>query len=509
MSDQGNMKRRTRRPAARAGGLLRDRRGVIAIMLALLALPLICIIGLGIDYGLSVRAEALLNSAADAAAVAATDTAGNAANQTGITQSQIFAEGQAAGVQMFNAQVSNVPNVSTPVVTVTVTQPVAGSATFATTVTYTASYTTWFGSMFRVFSNAPNTPTFFLGGGSSAQITLTAYEDFHILMDTSGSMQIAATPADMAKLGPLAYAASVAAGNNTSPYNKPLNGSSSYMPQAAQGTNCAFGCHWDNSNTGCKNCDFYEIAENNGVTLRQDVEQTAVSDAITTMEGQDSINQYKVAVYYFNNGLTQQAALTSSLSAAATAATQVPPTWSDPNNEPDTSFGTTATALAAGLTNCPSGTPTYIPCPGDGATAATAKQFVFLITDGMEDYYGAACNNPSGRCEQPITQSECQILTNSGVQLLVLYVQYVPLDTSYNGVNYTNSWYQQHIQQYVDPSGNGVLPTPPSYDQVETNLQACASQPSYYIKANDSSGIEAALKTLLLAAENQGVRLTH
>jgi len=482
--------------------LARTRRAVVAIVLALLALPLVVLVGIGIDYGMSIRVQSLLNSAADAAVVAAANTAANAANQTGATSQSIIAQGDAAGTQMFNAQIANIPNISGLALTVNVAQQSATSATFTASVTYTANYNTFFGNVF-----ARAVPVFYLGGNSSAQISLTAFEDFHMLMDTSGSMQIAAQPADMAKLGPLAKTASSDASSNTAPYNKTLNGSASYMPQASQGTNCAFGCHWDNSNTGCTNCDFYEIAKNNGVMLRQDVEQTAVSDAITTMEGQDSINQYKVAVYYWNSGLTRQSALTSDLASAATSATQVPATWSDPTNEPDTNFGATVNALAAGLANCPSGTPTYIPCPGDGATATTAQQFVFLITDGIEDYYGAACNNPSGRCQQPITPAECQVLTNTGVQLLIVYVQYVPLDTSYNGVSYTNTWYQQYIQQYVDP--NGTVPTSAPFDTVETNLQACVSQPGYYVKANDSNGIEAALKTLLLAAENQGVRLTH
>jgi Flp pilus assembly protein TadG len=491
----------------RRRGLAGDRRGIIAVMLALLALPLIGIVGLGVDYGFSIRSQALLNSAADSAALAATDTTSNAVIQSQPTYIQ---QGEAAGTQTFNAQAVNIPHVTVSPVSVTVTQNPPNSATFVTVVTYTATYSTWFGKFFGA-------PTFNLGGGSTAQITLNAYEDFHILMDTSGSMEIAATSADMAALAPLTFAASTAAMSSSSPlygtnmnnaaqcqystaalctacynvsppYPAKCNVQASNLPGITAVPGCAFGCHWDT--TGGSNKDFYEIAQSAGIQLRLNVELSAVSQLISTMATQDSITQYRTAVYTFNSALSTVYTLSTNLLAGASAAANVTQPVQSPSNEPDTNLEAALTSLS-----------TIIPTPGDGSTSAAPKEFLFIITDGIDDYNAAGCANPSGRCQQPIDPTNCTTLKNNGVQILVLYVQYVPLDTSSAGVQYENGWYEAYIQQYVDPAGLGTA-TP----AVQAALQSCASSGLLFYAA-DSSSIGTQLNAMLLAAENQGVRL--
>jgi Flp pilus assembly protein TadG len=553
----GQAKPPRRTGGRRTGGLARDRRGIIAIMIALLAIPLICIIGLGIDYGLAVRAQALLDSAADAAAVAATDTASNAANNADTSLAEIYAQGQAAGTQMFNAQAANIPNVSNPppVAVVTVTQPVAGTATFATTVTYTAQYQTWFGSLFSSFRSAPfigpNTPTFYLSGSSSAQITLRAYEDFHILMDTSGSMSIAATTTDMANLARLTLIASNQAWQGQPPYNtgptspsginsymgvgsqncsQANNGNPPYLCGAAQSATvgCAFGCHWDNSTHACNNCDFYEIAKNARIDLRVDKEQQAVAQVLSTMATQDSFNQYRAAVYGFStiyntfNGATSiqgnlktVSALPATASLAALQAASVaaqnmlqpvvgtdkspPPPGSVSQPEPNTNFGAAMNSLVD-----------LIPAPGDGTTATTPQEFLFVITDGMEDFCTgvsgtASCNN---RTIQPVQANECAAMKAKGIQIYILYVQYVPLDqgTYYNPFYVNDQLPSGGVQSFVDPDGT---PASEATAPVVTGLQACATQPSNLFFASDSTQIQTQLNQMLLAAESQGVRLTQ
>jgi hypothetical protein len=75
------------------------------------------------------------------------------------------------------------------------------------------------------------------------------------------------------------------------------------------------------------------------------------------------------------------------------------------------------------------------------------------------------------------------------------------LDTSSAGVQYENGWYEAYIQQYVDPAGLGTA-TP----AVQAALQSCASSGLLFYAA-DSSSIGTQLNAMLLAAENQGVRL--
>jgi Flp pilus assembly protein TadG len=541
-----------RRPTRRLGRLLRDRRGVIAIVLGLVALPLIGIVGLAVDYGFATRAQALLNSAADSAAVAATDAAANAFvnNATSFT-----APGVAAGTQVFTALAVSIPSVTVNPVTVTVTQT-AGTATFVSVVNYTASYQTSFGVLFGV-------PAFPLAGGSTATISLRAFQDFHILMDTSGSMGIGATAADMATLAGLTLTASNDAYQNIAPYKGTYNGVNSFLGKgsgncggscgAAQSTTqgCAFGCHWDTSNTNCgatrAGCDFYEIAKgaNPGgvsVTLRQDVVQSAVQEVITTMATQDNLNQYRAAVYAFSTNYVTSGSTTTiqsdltpisvlppvgataaDLTAAATAAANMiqpiagtdyasAPAGAPKFPEPNSNFGAAMTALAAGI-SCPGTGGTYIPCPGDGGTQSTPQEFLFVITDGMEDFCPSVsgtstCNN---RTIQPIQPSECAALKAQGVQILVLYVQYVPLDVA----PYYNSFYVSNVQQYVDPNGT-IPPTTPPYPSgtVPANLLACSSTNSQnptgqLFIASNSAQIATQLQAMLQAAENQGVRLVR
>jgi Flp pilus assembly protein TadG len=550
--------------------LLNDRRGFTAVVLALLALPLIGVVGIGVDYGLSIRAESLLNSAADAAALAATDAASNAVinNQTNYSQ-----QGVAAGTQAFNAVVATIPNVTVQPVSITVNENPPGSTTFVTVVSYTASYSTFFGRLFQ-------TNSFPLSGGSTAQITLKAFEDFHILMDTSGSMAIGATESDMSTLASLTLAASQAAYQNIAPYNLTYNGINSYMGQGSkncsQTTNghttytcgaaqsntqgCAFACHWDTGNTcsSTAGCDFYAVAKGANanhtvVTLRQDLEQQAVQQVITALSSQDTISQYRAAVYGFSTAYaaagTGSATISSNLqvvsalpaigagssallTAAAAAGNMVQPVAGTDHSpappgslsvpEPNTNFGAAMTALAAGM-SCPGSSGTYIPCPGDGATSTAPQEFLFIITDGLEDFCPGSTGATvtvgcSGRTIQPIQASECAALKAQGVQILVLYVQYYPLDQNpyYNGF-YVNDGLGtvngvQGVQGFVDP-GATTPPTSPPYPAgtVPYNLSQCASptanaNTSNFFYASDSTQIATQLNAMLLAAEAQGVR---
>ena len=57
------------------GPISRDRRGNVAMMFALTAVPLIALMGLGIDYYRDLSNKARLDAAADAAALSAISTA--------------------------------------------------------------------------------------------------------------------------------------------------------------------------------------------------------------------------------------------------------------------------------------------------------------------------------------------------------------------------------------------------------------------------------------------------
>src|SRR5260370_3203897 len=79
---------------------LGDRRGNVALMFGLMALPLIFSVGMAIDYGTAARLKSKLNAAADSAVLAAVTPAMLVQND---------ATAQTAAQNMFNAQATGLP----------------------------------------------------------------------------------------------------------------------------------------------------------------------------------------------------------------------------------------------------------------------------------------------------------------------------------------------------------------------------------------------------------------
>src|SRR6516225_2067306 len=96
--------------------LLRNRRGNVSMMYALVAPVLLFGGGAAIDYGRAAQIRTKLNAAADAAALAAL-------TPTMLQQSTTVA--QAAAVKMFNGLTENLPGLTANAtqVTVSVTEP--------------------------------------------------------------------------------------------------------------------------------------------------------------------------------------------------------------------------------------------------------------------------------------------------------------------------------------------------------------------------------------------------
>ena len=228
--------------------LWRARGGNVALLTALLALPLVGLTGLAIDFGNATLARARLDAASDSAALLATTVASNQ-SLAGVLNPTVTA--QTAALQRFKAEAASQPNVVIGPVAVSVS---VSGALFTSKVTYQGAYQTYFGSLFGVAEIA-------LGGGSASSLSLNPFVDIHVLMDVSSSMTIAATQSDINAMQALT-AAYVPTG--------PVPGN------VAVGEACAFACHWSTAGN-----DFLALARNNGVTLRLDVLRSAVGNLIT------------------------------------------------------------------------------------------------------------------------------------------------------------------------------------------------------------------------------------
>ena len=258
------------------------------------------------------------------------------------------------------------------------------------------------------------------------------------------------------------------------------------------GAPCAFACHFDTSSTAGTGDDFFAVArstigKSNKVTLRFDVLKAAVISIITTMQADDlAIRNLQVGIFTFDTQISKIYPLTGSGVAGdgwanAIAAVGAPPTSANqaeagiqPVGGPDgagTDFPDTMTTLATTYLNTNS---------GSGASAASPRKVLFIVTDGVQNYF--VNGNTNNHNIQAFDPSYCQLFKNKGYTIYVVYTPYYPL----------MSWfYMLSVASFAEATDTTSI----SY-----NLQACASSPASYISASDGPSLQAALQTFLHAA---------
>ena len=169
----------------------RDRRGNVAAIFAITAIPLISAIGCAVDYSLATRMKAKLQTAADAAGIAALSQkspgfvaasvmTGNGSVTAGVTDAN----------NVFDANMSGITGYQNLVRSSTVTKT---GIKLAATVTYTADVPV---SFLKVIGFQKLTVT----GASSSAATLPPYLDFYLTLDVSGSMGLPSTAAEQTRL---------------------------------------------------------------------------------------------------------------------------------------------------------------------------------------------------------------------------------------------------------------------------------------------------------------------
>jgi Flp pilus assembly protein TadG len=425
--------RKARRQLAR---FRRDERGTMAMMMGLMAVPLIFAVGAGIDYGSANSMKSRLDAIADASAL-------SAVNHQSIAGSPVAA--QAAAQSMFNAEAVNLPNTTVNNVTASVIDSSTGRTAV---VSYTATTSNLFMGIFGF-------PTTTVSGSSTAQAGLTTNINFYLLLDNSPSMNIAATTDGIATM--------VA---NTQ----------------AQG-GCAFACHESNpsaDNLGNRNgVDNYTLAQQLGVVTRMQNLASATQSLMSTAASTEGAgSQYQMAIYTFNgSGLNTIQTLTSNLPAAAAAAANINVlevydnnwlTKTNNNSDTDTDFNTAMSQIN-----------TLMPLPGTGAPTSTPQEVLMIVSDGVDDKVSSSCTAAldGNRCQQPFSTTWCTTVKNRGIQIAVLYTDYLPLPT--------NSWYNDWIA--------------PFQSQIEPNMESCAS-PGMFFSVTTDGDITAAMQTLFQKA---------
>jgi Flp pilus assembly protein TadG len=376
---------------------VRSREGMLPVIFAVAIVPALGLVGLSIDYAGTHRAKASLQSAMDAAVLEAVtlaerlDTANGVSKDFKKTEPGYEPIGRAT--TLFNTLVSEVASIKNVDVDFEVSRE---GNVYRAKGKYTASYK----------SRMP-TPTtsdgFELTGfaQSTTSVSGSGFMDIYTLLDTSGSMGIGATKADIDRL--------------KAEYN------------------CAFSCHGEKPS---------------GVQLRIDVMRTAVYDMITQAEAQWSKDQaeakgksakgklkprIKIALNKFDHEVTELEGLTDDYKRLREDVAAI---------KLDGWRGTNAKRALDHLTP-------IVPKSGTGLAADSPRRFVFMVTDGLQDrasWYPQNFPGPTGADSRtgPIDPAACDGLKAKGVTVAILYTTQVGIPGY--------EWYWQKPQPSIRPN---------------------------------------------------------
>jgi Flp pilus assembly protein TadG len=536
---------KTQKIAMRLQGLvsdfLGDGRANIAVISALSAIPVITAIGCVVDYSTATMIKTKLQAAADAATLAtvsanstviatAKTMTGNGAVSGGSTYTQNF----------FDSNLGSAPaNIGYENATRSATVTKSGT-TINAVLTYTATV-----------------PTFFLGiighstisvtGNSTSSYTLPSYIDFYLMLDVSASMGFPSTAAEQTRLQAVNpdnitlypkgctfachFSAQGACPQNEQGYYPPDNNSTHYPTNPSPGgycqgfiisrlgttpatlpssctsnsqtnpppsSNCGNKVNWTNAQvSSCATAGTTSC-----IQLRLDAVGYAINALLSqanNTETQDGItNQFRVGLFPFiqnlcyasaNNSSSCSVGLTTSLTGSTITnfAKQLATLLDTGQNS---TLGSGGTHFENALNTMNSN---VIPNPVGTGTSSAPQPFLFIITDGSQDYQtqwtgswssqnyhstGAApyANSATVLPPNSITSTDyCTTMKNRGVKIAILYIPYQTIQNP-------NSSFSNNEDGYANANIPNIPPA----------LQTCAST-NFFYTANTPTDIQNAL----------------
>ncbi|MBB6178705.1 pilus assembly protein TadG-related protein [Pseudorhizobium flavum] len=427
--------------------MLSDTRGNFGIITALLMVPLVGAAGLALDISHALFMRTQLYNAADAAAVGAITP-----NSMAVTKAMQMPGNGTIDIgaedarKLFLQQMSG-KDADLPLeVEVSVTKE---NGTIESRVTFNATVPT---TLMKVLGR--NTVT--VGGTVSARYQMPAFIDFYMLLDNTPSMGVAATPGDVEKMEYVTRHGNASGGDK----------------------NCAFACHIV-SEAGIEDkSSYYNVAKNNGITIRIDVVAQATAALMATAEKTQTVKgQFRVAAYTFGKtaqdaSLYKVAELSESLSTVASATDKIKLMsipYQNYDNDQQTSFDDALTRIEKEVKGV----------PGSGSSAADRQKIVFFVADGVGDSRKpSGCTSPKGkvdanRCIEPIDTKYCTKLKERNIRIAVLYTTYLPLPKN----DFWNKWVK------------------PFDTSIGAKMHECAS-PGYYFEVSPEEGISQAMNAL-------------
>jgi Flp pilus assembly protein TadG len=519
-----------------------NKRGNVAVITALCCLPLIAAVGCVVDYTTASLVKTKLQAAADAAALATVSV-----NSSVVTTAKAMSSGGTVSggstfaTNFFNANLNASPaNVGYTNLTPTATVALSGTRMTAT-VSFTAKVPTYFMGVMG-FSNTN------ISGSSTASYTMPTYINFYLMLDVSGSMSFPSTQAEQARLmavnpdnllGSPGYpqgcqfachfSAQGACGQTGNPVHQgpipavgqPSNPSpggycQGFLISRLGTTPTSFGSGTNNvTNGNSVNWNATPVAScpTSGTTsciqLRADAVGYAVTTLLSTASASEQVtNQYQVGLFPFIQYLYGCTSITPCSASNAYVPLTTNLTGSTITNAAanlasllDTGANSNLGSGGTHFENALSSMNSAITSVGTGAGSNNALPYVFIITDGSEDYQtqwagGWGSQNWSSTAAVPYQNSSavippnsvtttdyCTTIKNRGITIAILYVPYQPIadpSTIFNN---------------EDGYANSNIPGIPAA------LQACAS-PNFYYTADTPADINSALLSMFQQAVN-------
>jgi Flp pilus assembly protein TadG len=424
---------------------LRDKRGNVAVIFTIAAIPLISAIGCAVDYSLATRMKAKLQSAADAASIAALSQKSPGFLAASLmTGNGSVAAGKTDASNVFDANMNGITGYTIVNKNFDVTKT---GIKLAASVTYTATVPVTF---LKVIGYQTLTVT----GVSSSAATLPPYLDFYLTLDVSGSMGLPSTPAEQKRLGevnPDVYvdyvsgtppigctlachftAKSNGCSDPTNP-SKKLNNQSGYpvnnyclgytisrVSQSGYKSLLTTNNNWPKKQalptaivsglpnslyapklpagptanltggglTAVTSCP--TDATDGCIQLRLDAVGYAVNQLFVTANASMKVtNQFRIGLYPFIQKLYAYFPLTSAINGSTTNSSTINyaaanlATLLDTNTS--TNLGSGGTHIDTALTSVNALISSGSGAVGDGSTATTPQPYVFLVTDGAQD----------------------------------------------------------------------------------------------------------------------------
>src|SRR5271163_4154372 len=423
----------------------RDTRGNFTIMFAFAAPVLIVFIGMGIDYKTALSDKSRMDTAADAAAIAAVNTAKAyfAANSASLSGSALsngaIAAGIAQGDKVFAADKGPTLLVApvTPALTMTYS-----NLTFNSSVTWSGQVATHFGGLVGITNIA-------ISGASAATAALPKYLDFYVVVDTSGSMGIPTSSADQELL----------MASNPDNAIEQANG---YVG------GCQFACHFVGYGG-------FNYTQANNLPLKLNSVGSAVQALLTTATSTNVIsNQYRVGIYPFIENAIQAAPLSADFTTANSVAGNLAYYLDQGTASGGTHFETLWPDVSP-----------YMQTAGTGASASSTLPFIILVTDGVDNNQIYTPANQSWTGSQPQTPSAtfCTNAKSAGYTVAVLLIPYVPIVDP------------EHIWNDEDYVVNSLIST----NSISPAMQSCAST-GYFFSAATAADINNAMLTIFYQA---------